>query len=173
MPKGCAYFASWGKIQNMVLHGRFGTGLDWWFSKICGSGMDRFQFLLIRMGHGLTQSTHLWVLISHLCSSFHSSLRARRKFTFFVGNKARQPASPPFGVSRSKLCPSQKIKIMKTLPAFSLMSSKCNLQILPCAIVGRCVQIVNSAGVKLGRLAFLSPWPGKGKFLSPWPGKFW
>jgi len=34
MPKGCDYFASWGKIKYKVSHGRIRTGSDCWFSKI-------------------------------------------------------------------------------------------------------------------------------------------
>ena len=55
---GCVYFASWGcfaswgEIKYMVLYWRIRTGSDWWFSKICGSGLDQIQLLRIRIGLG-------------------------------------------------------------------------------------------------------------------------
>jgi len=41
----------------MLLHWWIRTGLDWWFSKICESGLDRIQFYRIRTGLGLKNFT--------------------------------------------------------------------------------------------------------------------
>jgi len=41
----------------MILHWRIRTGSDWWFKKICGSGLDRIQFYRIRTGLGLKNFT--------------------------------------------------------------------------------------------------------------------
>jgi len=53
--QGC--FASWGKIKYIVLFGWIRTGSDWWFLKLCGSGLDRIQLLRIRIGLGLKNFT--------------------------------------------------------------------------------------------------------------------
>jgi len=41
----------------MILHWQIRTESDWWFSKICGSGLDRIQFYRIRTGLGLKNFT--------------------------------------------------------------------------------------------------------------------
>jgi len=51
----------------MLLHWWIRTGLDWWFSKICESGLDRIQFYRIRTGLGLKNFT--------VCSSLQHSGR--------------------------------------------------------------------------------------------------
>jgi len=67
MPKGFVYFVSWGKTKYMVLQGRIRTGSDCWFSKSLHTGLDRIQFLRIRVGLGVKNFTvrSSLVLITH------------------------------------------------------------------------------------------------------------